>query len=72
MEAGKYMAGTYLAPSAQKLGYLLRNLEQPMYEFDGIVHQSIQYGTGGKRHCFFYYDAKLQKLPEKQIPLPNM
>jgi hypothetical protein len=72
MEAGKYMAGTYLAPSAQKLGYLLRDLEQPMYEFDGIMHTAI-HRTEGKTHSFCYREQlPLNELPGEQVPFSNM
>lgn len=72
MEAGKYIARTYLAVDNQKLGYAIRDLEKPLFEYDGIVHSSGSNGTGGKKHHFYYQDlGQFEELPEgdqEEIP----
>lgn len=72
MEAGKYMAQTYLAPDNQKLGYEIRNLEKPLFEFDGIVHSTAKTnGNGGKKHRFYYQDlSHLENLEGEQEAMP--
>ena len=52
MEAGQYITGHYLAPSAKALGKRLGELEKPLLEEDGISHMTVSHGTGGKRHVF--------------------
>jgi len=56
MEAGKYIVRTYLAVDNQKLGYAIRNLEKPLFDYDGIVHSFTKHGTASKKHCFYYQD----------------
>lgn len=58
MEAGKYIARTYLAVNTTKLGHEIKALEKPLFDFDGIVHAvSKVSGTGGKKHHFYYQDT---------------
>lgn len=66
MEAGKYMARTYLAADNQKLGYAIRDLEKPLFEYDKIVHSSKPMGgKGGKKHNFYYQDiGRFEEPPE--------
>ena len=66
MEAGKYIARTYLAADNQKLGYAIRALEKPLFDFDRIVHAvSKTGGSGGKKHHFYYQDlGQFEALPE--------
>lgn len=55
MEAGKYIARTYLAPNSQKMGHEIKSLEKPLFDYDGIVHAvSKTNGNGGKKHSFYY------------------
>ena len=56
MEAGKYIARTYLAVNAKKLGHELKALDGSLFEYDGIVHATATHGTGGKKHHFYYQD----------------
>ena len=71
MEAGKYIARAYLAVDNQKLGYAIRDLEKPLFEFDGIVHSTGGSGTGGKRHSFYYQDlSQFEELNEEQEEMP--
>lgn len=74
MEAGKYIVRTYLAADNQKLGYAIRDLEKPLFDFDGIVHSSSKTGgSGGKKHSFYYQDlGQFEELPEveqEELPL---
>lgn len=65
MEAGKYIAKTYLAPDSQKLGYLIRDLEKPLFEYDGIIYSAKSNGTGGKKHDFYYQNLdQFEEVPE--------
>ena len=66
MEAGKYIAKTYLAPDSQKLGYLIRDLEKPLFAYDGIVHLAKKTGGhGGKKHDFYYQNLdQFEEVPE--------
>ena len=41
-----------IAPTAQKLGYHLRELEAQMGQYDGVDHYCEAVGTRGKRHRF--------------------
>lgn len=66
MEAGKYIARTYLAADNQKLGYAIRDLEKPLFEYDKIVHSAGKTsGNGGKKHHFYYQDfGQFEELPD--------
>lgn len=68
MEVGKYIARTYLAVDNQKLGYAIRDLEKPLFEYDKIVHSSSGNGTGGKKHHFYYQDlgSEFEELSEQE------
>ena len=74
MEAGKYIAMAYLATDNQRLGYAIRDLEKPLFDYDGIVHATSKTnGTGGKKHSFYYQDlGQFQDMPEgeqEELPL---
>ncbi len=74
MEAGKYIARTYLAVDNQRLGYDIRNLEKPLFDYDGIVHSFTRTGgNGGKKHHFYYQNlAQFEELPEQEeFPLAD-
>ena len=65
MEAGKYITKTYLAPNSQKLGYLIRDLEKPLFAYDGIIYSAKSNGTGGKKHDFYYQNLdQFEEVPE--------
>lgn len=72
MEAGKYIAQTYLATDLQKLGYAIQNLERPLFDYDGIVHSFAKHGTASKKHSFYYQDSgQFVEIPEgEQEKLP--
>jgi len=74
MEAGKYIARTYLASDNQKLGYAIRDLEKPLFDYDGIVHSAAKMsGSGGKKHHFYYQEfGRFEELPEQyEFPLAD-
>ena len=54
IEAGKRYHRTYIAPSAQRLGYDLKALDAPLYERDRILHSTTKNGNAGKIHHFCY------------------
>lgn len=73
MEAGKYIARTYLAVNTTKLGHEIKALEKPLFDFDGIVHATSKVsGNGGKKHSFYYQNlGQFEELPEyEQEELP--
>lgn len=65
MDAGRFIARTYLAPNTKKLGKDLTALEKPLFDYDGIVHDTASHGTAGKKHSFWYRDmAQFEELPD--------
>ncbi|MBD5130474.1 MAG: AAA family ATPase [Ruminococcaceae bacterium] len=71
MDAGKYIARTYLAPSTKKLGKDIAALEKPLFDYDGIVHSAGSNGTGGKKHSFYYQDlSQFEELEGDQEEMP--
>ena len=70
MEAGKYIAGQYLAPSAKALTMTLRDFERSLFENDGIIHTTGSNGNAGKRHTFRYAMGAQFSEPEDQQELP--
>lgn len=74
MDAGLFIARTYLAVNTTKLGHEIKALEKPLFDFDGIVHAfSKTSGNGGKKHYFYYQDlGQFEELPEveqEELPL---
>ena len=71
LEAGKYIARTYLAVNSHKLGHEIKSLERPLFDYDGIVHAVRSHGNAGKKHSFYYQDlGELEELPEEeQLPI---
>lgn len=72
MEAGKYIARTYLAVNYHKLGHEIKALEKPLFEYDGIVHATAKTGgKGGAKHTFYYQDISgFDELAGEQEALP--
>ena len=67
MEAGKYIAGTWLAPTAQKLGHDVKALDRPLFDYDGILHTRLSNGTGGGKHSFHFQNvASFRDLSEQE------
>lgn len=57
MEAGKYIARTYLAVNTTKLGHEIKAIEKLLFDYDGIVHATTKMGgKGGSKHHFYYQD----------------
>lgn len=74
MEAGKYIARTYLAVNTTKLGREINALERPMLDYDGIVHAATKTGgNGGKKHSFYYQDiGQFEELDgQEEMPWPE-
>jgi len=76
LEAGKYIARSYLADSAQALGYKLRALDKPLYEYDKILYTKSKHGTGGQKHNFYYETipesafAEIGDAEQDELPFP--
>lgn len=54
LEAGRYIAKTELAVNAQKLGFALKPLKEPLLKYDGIVYERTGNGSGAGKHHFYY------------------
>ena len=54
LAAGKQICKQPIAISAQALGYALRDLDEKLLMYDGIVHQKASHGTAGNKHYFFF------------------
>ena len=66
MEAGKYIARKVLAPTTTKLGHLIKALDAPLLEYDGIIHATTSHGNAGKNHSFYYQDIGFTELPDDE------
>ena len=70
LDAGKYIAQTYLAPTATKLGHALKPLDKPLFEYDNIIHSATGNGNAGKKHHFYFADIpQLAEPDEKQLEM---
>ena len=58
LDAGKYIARTYLAENTRALTNKVKALDKPLFDYDGIVHTRAKNGSknggGGGRHKFYY------------------
>lgn len=54
LESGKILAGTYIATTAQDLGYKLKALDSALFNNDQIIHSANTRGGAGKKHHFYY------------------
>lgn len=70
MEAGKYIAGVYLAVSGKALAQELSALERPLLENDGILHRTVKNGNAGKIHKFCYEGTPQFIEADSSEPLP--
>lgn len=70
LDAGKYIAKTYLAATPQKLGYALKPLDQPLFEYDGILHTTTGHGNAGKVHHFYYSGNEMNDFVEIDEQMP--
>lgn len=70
LTAGKFIANTYLAVSAQDLGYALKPLGGPLFEYDGILYTTTPNGNAGKVHHFYYSGNEINDFTEIEEPAP--
>lgn len=66
---GKKICKRPLAVSAQALGYALRNLDEQLLSFDGIVHQKTGNGNAGNKHYFFFNSWTDEAEQQEMEPL---
>lgn len=77
LEAGRFIAQAYIAANETALGKAIKNLEKPLFDYDGIVHSSSSSngGNGGKKHHFYYQDLSQfeDEAPPEQtfVDLPD-
>lgn len=65
LDAGMFIAHTRLAPSPRELSGKLKDLSQPLLEYDSIVYTHARNGTGGGKHKFFRAEAPaFEEMPE--------
>lgn len=50
---GRWMNQSYLAQTPEKLSGIIRKLHNLLFDYDGIMHEEIKNGSGGKVHRFF-------------------
>lgn len=55
MEAGREIAGTNLAVTNRALSTMVKAMDGPMFDYDGIVHTRAKNGSGGGKHSFYRY-----------------
>lgn len=73
MEAGKYIARTFLAPNVTKLGHAIKALDKPLFDFDGIIHTTTRDGNAGNKHHFYYQDlGQFEEVESEELPFSNM
>ena len=70
MEAGKFIAGVYLAVSDKALAQELSALERPLLENDGILHRTVKNGNAGKIHKFCFEGTPQFIEADSSEPLP--
>lgn len=54
LDAGKVLAGQYMAANPRDLSRKLVALDKPLFDYDGIVHDRASHGSGGGKHRFYY------------------
>ena len=69
MEEGRRICKCPIAPTAQKLGKDLNKLDVQLFDYDGIRHQKLDNGSGGKGHCFFTQNWTEEADEQEELPL---
>lgn len=54
LDAGKYIARTYLAENTRALTNKVKALDKPLFDYDGIVHTRAKHGNAGGKHKFYF------------------
>ena len=54
LDAGKILAGTYLAENTRALSSKVIALEKPLFDYDHILHTRAKNGNAGGKHHFYY------------------
>lgn len=57
LDAGAYITHTRLADSSRALTSRLKELDELLYEYDGIAYEYKKNGSGGGKHLFHYSDT---------------
>ena len=63
---GKRITGELIAPTAQKVGYALRDLDGALYSYDRIIYEPVRNGNAGQIHNFYYEDSFAPKTVEAE------
>lgn len=68
IEAGRLIAKTTIATSPRELSDKLKNMDKPMFEIDGIVHERKKNGSGGGVHTFYYQsDVVFEEIEQEEM-----
>lgn len=67
MDAGRFIARTYLAPSPRDLSSKLKALDKPLFDYDNIIHDRATHGNAGYKHRFYYAGMQLEGHPQEEI-----
>lgn len=66
LDAGTFIARTRLAPTARDLSSQIKQMDNLLFEYDGIIHERKRNGSGGGKHTF-HYPPKFDELPQSEI-----
>jgi len=61
LEAGKRIFDTFIATTAQKIGYELIKLNDNLYKYDKIIYEPKSNGNAGQKHSFRYAEEEITK-----------
>ena len=68
LEAGRFIARTSLALNARDLSGKLKQLDNPLFEYDSIIHERKSNGSGGGKHRFYYADLPpFEEIEQSEI-----
>ena len=67
LEAGRLLTRRFIAESPKDVGVRVKQLENEMREFDGIVYVRVKRGTSGALHYFCKENMQVQN--EVQLDL---
>ena len=73
LDAGKYIARTYLAVNARSLSSKVAKLDKQLFDYDGIIHHRTENGNAGYKH--YFYDSTIATVDDSlnvQTKLPSI
>lgn len=67
LDAGTFIARTRLAESPRELSSKLKDLGGLLFEYDGIMYERKQNGTGGGKHRFYHAASQPEELRQTEM-----